>query len=295
MVELFRFPVVESKKFAEAECARLSAVGLVDAVMSDDGDSFLFGARKVIRNWSGDGRAKGLADGGNGSGGLEDGMKTPKKGTGGKRKRNAMEELEAQFWGSEDFESDDLDETTPSSVASSSRRRGKKSSSLNSPASKRQKIVGGGIGARMGKDYIEVYTADEIHDMFGLDRNGLILTGLIGGSDCKLLYLHLPILFFVFFILFYVVCMYVLTCSPCKFLWNNEKNSRCLRSPPHWYPFSLPSISWWFRYRTDRSRINKQPHPTLRNQTIHHARASDKLHGVPQPSVHQGKSTPRLA
>ncbi|KAJ3086941.1 hypothetical protein HK102_012139 [Quaeritorhiza haematococci] len=46
----FRWMVAEVE--AEAECARLNSMGIVDAVMSDDVDSFLFGAKYIIRNWN---------------------------------------------------------------------------------------------------------------------------------------------------------------------------------------------------------------------------------------------------
>ncbi|KAJ3320187.1 hypothetical protein HDU76_000360 [Blyttiomyces sp. JEL0837] len=54
LVELFKIPTVEALHNAEAECAHLNNVGIVDAVLSDDGDAFLYGAKTIIRNFSGE-------------------------------------------------------------------------------------------------------------------------------------------------------------------------------------------------------------------------------------------------
>ncbi|KAJ3148661.1 Mss4p nuclear export [Irineochytrium annulatum] len=48
----FRFPFFDALEEAEAECARLNELGIVDAVLSDDSDSLLFGASLVINNWA---------------------------------------------------------------------------------------------------------------------------------------------------------------------------------------------------------------------------------------------------
>ncbi|EPQ57560.1 PIN domain-like protein, partial [Gloeophyllum trabeum ATCC 11539] len=37
---------------AEAELARLNQIGIIDAILTDDVDTFIFGARVVIKNWS---------------------------------------------------------------------------------------------------------------------------------------------------------------------------------------------------------------------------------------------------
>ncbi|KAJ3100431.1 hypothetical protein HDU97_002218 [Phlyctochytrium planicorne] len=50
LFKAFRFPVVVAETEAEAECARLNSLGIVDAVMSDDVDSLLFGGRVVFRS-----------------------------------------------------------------------------------------------------------------------------------------------------------------------------------------------------------------------------------------------------
>ncbi len=42
---------------AEAECARLQAIGVVDAVWSDDGDALMFGCTTLIRQHKVDGKA----------------------------------------------------------------------------------------------------------------------------------------------------------------------------------------------------------------------------------------------
>ncbi|KAI9348609.1 hypothetical protein BDR26DRAFT_853574, partial [Obelidium mucronatum] len=53
LLDLLKFPwfVAAPGVKADAECASLSVLGYVDAVMTDDFDAFLFGAKMVIRNW----------------------------------------------------------------------------------------------------------------------------------------------------------------------------------------------------------------------------------------------------
>ncbi|KAI0735529.1 PIN domain-like protein [Earliella scabrosa] len=46
----FGFPWLVAAGEAEAELAAMNALGIIDAVMTDDSDAFLFGARVVIRN-----------------------------------------------------------------------------------------------------------------------------------------------------------------------------------------------------------------------------------------------------
>ncbi|RKO92846.1 hypothetical protein BDK51DRAFT_40400 [Blyttiomyces helicus] len=53
LVHLFGFPYVEAKSEAEAECVNLEKEGIVDCVMTDDADAFLFGGQRVVRNWDG--------------------------------------------------------------------------------------------------------------------------------------------------------------------------------------------------------------------------------------------------
>ena len=55
LVEQFRFPWHAAPGEAEAECARLQQQGLVDMVMSQDGDAIMFGSRATLRNWSKEG------------------------------------------------------------------------------------------------------------------------------------------------------------------------------------------------------------------------------------------------
>jgi 5'-3' exonuclease len=52
MVTLFGMPYIVSKSEAEAECAELNRRGLVDAVMSEDVDTLLFGAETIVRGWT---------------------------------------------------------------------------------------------------------------------------------------------------------------------------------------------------------------------------------------------------
>ena len=50
LIGLFGWPCVVAPFEAEAQCAYLSAIGAVDAVVTEDSDTFLFGAREVVRH-----------------------------------------------------------------------------------------------------------------------------------------------------------------------------------------------------------------------------------------------------
>lgn len=52
LINRFRFPWHEAPGEAEAECARLQQAGIVDAVMSDDIDTLMFGSTFMIKNFS---------------------------------------------------------------------------------------------------------------------------------------------------------------------------------------------------------------------------------------------------
>lgn len=58
MFTLFGFPHVIAPGEAEAECALLQVNGIVDAVLSDDVDTLMFGCTKMLRNMSGEGKSK---------------------------------------------------------------------------------------------------------------------------------------------------------------------------------------------------------------------------------------------
>ncbi|KAG0951017.1 hypothetical protein G6F57_001705 [Rhizopus arrhizus] len=51
LIRLFNFSSWEAYGEAEAECAMLQRLGFVDLIMTCDSDVFLFGARRVIRQW----------------------------------------------------------------------------------------------------------------------------------------------------------------------------------------------------------------------------------------------------
>lgn len=50
LLRYFRIPHHEAPGEAEAECARLEQLGVVDAVFSQDSDSLMFGSRFLIRD-----------------------------------------------------------------------------------------------------------------------------------------------------------------------------------------------------------------------------------------------------
>ncbi|KAJ5888578.1 hypothetical protein N7495_008619 [Penicillium taxi] len=52
LIECFQFPWHEAPGEAEAECARLQQVGIVDAVMSDDVDTLMFGSKMTLMEFS---------------------------------------------------------------------------------------------------------------------------------------------------------------------------------------------------------------------------------------------------
>jgi DNA excision repair protein ERCC-5 len=49
LLQLFGLPYIIAPSEAEAQCAWLDAAGLVDGVVTDDNDVFLFGGRHVYR------------------------------------------------------------------------------------------------------------------------------------------------------------------------------------------------------------------------------------------------------
>ena len=55
LLELFRFPHHTAPGEAEAECAMLQKEGVVDAVLSEDVDTLMFGCTKSLRNWTAEG------------------------------------------------------------------------------------------------------------------------------------------------------------------------------------------------------------------------------------------------
>lgn len=58
--QMFGVPYIIAPQEAEAQCAWLDANGLVDGVVTDDNDAFLFGARRVYRWVGGAGQAAAL-------------------------------------------------------------------------------------------------------------------------------------------------------------------------------------------------------------------------------------------
>jgi Holliday junction resolvase YEN1 len=58
LLKLFGFPIHIAPGEAEAECALLQKTGIVDAVMSEDVDTLMFGSAVLVRNWSSEGSSK---------------------------------------------------------------------------------------------------------------------------------------------------------------------------------------------------------------------------------------------
>ncbi|KAH8677723.1 hypothetical protein BX600DRAFT_450572 [Xylariales sp. PMI_506] len=55
LIRLFGFRVHDAPGEAEAECALLQQQGIVDAVLSEDVDTIMFGCTRTLRNWSAEG------------------------------------------------------------------------------------------------------------------------------------------------------------------------------------------------------------------------------------------------
>ncbi|KAI0837293.1 hypothetical protein F5Y06DRAFT_271274 [Hypoxylon sp. FL0890] len=55
LIKLFGFQVHDAPGEAEAECALLQQSGIVDAVLSEDVDTIMFGCTRTLRNWSSEG------------------------------------------------------------------------------------------------------------------------------------------------------------------------------------------------------------------------------------------------
>lgn len=57
LIRLFGFTVHDAPGEAEAECALLQQQGIVDAVLSEDVDTIMFGCTRTLRNWSSETRS----------------------------------------------------------------------------------------------------------------------------------------------------------------------------------------------------------------------------------------------
>ncbi|KAK3683876.1 hypothetical protein B0T22DRAFT_431510 [Podospora appendiculata] len=58
LIRLFGFVIHDAPGEAEAECAYFQQRGIVDAVLSEDVDTIMFGCRRTLRNWTADGNGK---------------------------------------------------------------------------------------------------------------------------------------------------------------------------------------------------------------------------------------------
>ncbi|KAK3990511.1 hypothetical protein QBC44DRAFT_394474 [Cladorrhinum sp. PSN332] len=59
MIRLFGFTIHDAPGEAEAECALLQREGVVDAVLSEDVDTIMFGCGMTLRNWTAEGKSSG--------------------------------------------------------------------------------------------------------------------------------------------------------------------------------------------------------------------------------------------
>ena len=56
LIRLFGFDIHDAPGEAEAECALLQRQGIVDAVLSEDVDTIMFGCSRTLRNWTAEGK-----------------------------------------------------------------------------------------------------------------------------------------------------------------------------------------------------------------------------------------------
>ncbi|KAJ3283268.1 hypothetical protein HDU79_009200 [Rhizoclosmatium sp. JEL0117] len=157
LLEILRIPWFVANKgvTAEAELARLNALGIIDAVMTDDGDAFLFGAKTIIRNWSG--ATKEHQD-------KEAAMQAKRKfGSQDSSNWDSFIQGGGVKWGQQDDDDNGEQVGTPSK-------------SRKSKASK-------GVGTGMGKEYVAIYDIDNIIRKCGWNQNSLIIMAMIGGAD----------------------------------------------------------------------------------------------------------------
>ncbi|KAH6676174.1 hypothetical protein F5X68DRAFT_116155, partial [Plectosphaerella plurivora] len=56
LIRLFGLPIHDAPGEAEAECALLQQRGIVDAVLSEDVDTMMFGCTRTLRNWTAEGK-----------------------------------------------------------------------------------------------------------------------------------------------------------------------------------------------------------------------------------------------
>ncbi|KAK4458684.1 hypothetical protein QBC42DRAFT_340870 [Cladorrhinum samala] len=59
MIRLFGFAIHDAPGEAEAECALLQKMGVVDAVLSEDVDTIMFGCGMTLKNWTAEGKGSG--------------------------------------------------------------------------------------------------------------------------------------------------------------------------------------------------------------------------------------------
>ncbi|KAI9336207.1 hypothetical protein DFJ73DRAFT_22770 [Zopfochytrium polystomum] len=159
LAQILSIPQFTSAENAEAECAYLNSSGLVDGVLSDDGDSFLYGARIVLKS----AKKKRIAS--------------------ASKKRKPEDDDDTLLDPAEDTEMSEAGydgEGRPTSGTAAVPTDGGKGRTKRRAAMKSR---GGALGASSAIDVVEVYNMQSMYETGGFTRGTFIAAALISGSD----------------------------------------------------------------------------------------------------------------